>query len=77
VAHSPQVAAPATVGPLTYPLDPAAMLARIREAEVTHVTDCRLDRPDDLAAIPRAMDQAWRSRAPVALLVGAPAAEPA
>jgi sulfopyruvate decarboxylase subunit alpha len=185
VSHSPQVVAPTAPGPLAYPLDPVAMLARIREAEVTHVvtvpdthqrtlldllttaaepqliTVCtedeamgvnlglylggkrpmlliqnsgfyaamntvrglsldarvpacmligeflrdpaiapadhasrlvrlleptlrtwqipfhRLDRPDDLGAIPRAMDQAWRDRTPVALLVGAPTAEPA
>jgi sulfopyruvate decarboxylase subunit alpha len=37
----------------------------------------RLDRDDDLAAIPQAMDEAWRDRKPVALLVGAPTAEPA
>jgi sulfopyruvate decarboxylase TPP-binding subunit len=37
----------------------------------------RLDGPDDLAAIPQAMGEAWRDRKPVALLVGAPTAEPA
>jgi sulfopyruvate decarboxylase TPP-binding subunit len=37
----------------------------------------RLDGPGDLAAIPHAMDEAWHDRKPVALLVGAPTAEPA
>src|SRR5580693_3952677 len=37
----------------------------------------RLDHPADLTAIPQAMDEAWRDRKPVALLVGAPTAEAA
>jgi sulfopyruvate decarboxylase TPP-binding subunit len=64
--------------PAAAPADHASRLVHLLEPTLRtwKIPYYRLDRPDDLAAIPHAMDQAWRDRRPVALLVGAPTAEP-
>jgi sulfopyruvate decarboxylase TPP-binding subunit len=59
------------------PADHASRLVHLLEPTLTtwKIPFYRLDRPGDLDVIPLAMDQAWRERGPVALLVGATTAE--
>lgn len=65
--------------PMIAPAEHAARLVQLLEPTLRtwKIPFHRLDSDDDLAAIPQAMDEAWRDRKPVALLVGAPTAEPA
>lgn len=59
------------------PADHAMRLVRLLEPTLAtwQIPYYRLDRPEQLAAIPAAMEQAWHDRGPVALLVGAVTAE--
>jgi sulfopyruvate decarboxylase subunit alpha len=59
------------------PADHANRLVSLLEPtlETWQIPYHRLDRASDLTAIPRAMEQAWRDRGPVALLVGATTAD--
>ena len=65
--------------PAVAPADHATRLVHLLEPTLRtwKIPYHRLDRPGDLAAIPLAMDEAWRDRKPVALIVGAATAEPA
>jgi sulfopyruvate decarboxylase subunit alpha len=65
--------------PAIAPADHASRLVHLLEPTLKtwKIPYYRLDTPGDLVAIPRAMDEAWRDRKPVALVVGAPTAEPA
>lgn len=59
--------------PRTAPQDHPARLVHLLEPTLRlwGVSIRRLDRPRDVAAIPLAVDEAWRTRGPVAMLVGA------
>jgi sulfopyruvate decarboxylase TPP-binding subunit len=65
--------------PAVAPADHASRLVHLLEPtlETWKIPYHRVDDPADLTAIPQAMDEAWRDRKPVALLVGAPTAEAA
>jgi sulfopyruvate decarboxylase TPP-binding subunit len=62
--------------PAVAPADHKSRLVHLLEPtlQAWRIPYRRLDRADDLTAIPQAMDQAWRDRGPTALLVGAPTA---
>jgi sulfopyruvate decarboxylase TPP-binding subunit len=65
--------------PAVAPADHPSRLVHLLEPTLRawEIPCYRLDGPDDLTAIPAAVDRSWRDRAPVALLVGAPTAEAA
>jgi sulfopyruvate decarboxylase TPP-binding subunit len=65
--------------PAVAPAEHASRLVHLLEPtlQTWKISYYRLDGPGDLTAIPHAMGEAWHDRKPVALLVGAPTAEPA